>query len=167
MPVYGLGDVWLLSQFIKYLEENKLIEFEILGDTESCFQNRFKIQKYVFLAKRFGLELPFEHDIYLYGPYSQSLISECYVLANNRKELYDAVDAVLPESFQSQNFLNLIQDKNTDWLEIATTLMNKNHITNREDLVENVENTKNGFTREFISGVLDDLSNTNLVTHVH
>ncbi len=157
----------MLSQFIKYLEEHKLIEFEILGDTESCFQNRFKIQKYAFLAKRFGLELPFEHSMYLYGPYSQSLTLEYYTLANNRKELYDTVDAVLPESFQSRDFLNLIQDKNTDWLEIATTLMKKNHITKRKDLVENVENTKNRFTREFISGVLDDLSNTHLVTHVH
>ena len=154
----------ILAQFIKYLEENKLLKFKILGNTEAHFKNRFKIQKYVFLAKYYGLNLPFKHDMYLYGPYSRSLIEKSYELANNSEKLYKPVKPLPKTSFDDEGFIHLVKDKNNDWLEIATTLIDRNRtIAQRDSLLENIENTKNGFTRKFIANVLNDLKNINLV----
>ncbi len=152
----------MLAPFIKYLEKNNLVEFDILEDTEECLQNRLKIQKYAFLAKHFGLDLPFKHEIYLYGPYSTSLTEKFYELAEN-PELYDATEQ-LQTSFQSQDFLGLVQGKDLDWLETATTMMARNKdIKERDALVENIEYIKGGFSQEFITDVLVDLEDRNLL----
>lgn len=62
----------VLGSFIKFLESKGLVEFDIVGDSDECFVNRVKLQKYVYIAQRFGLELPYKHSIYLYGPYSDA-----------------------------------------------------------------------------------------------
>ena len=154
----------MLASFIKYLEKNDLVEFDILEDTEACLQNRIKIQMYAFLAKRLGLDLPFKHEIYLFGPYSTSMTDKYYELAENRKRLYDPIKPMSKTSFNSKDFLRLVQDKNLDWLEMAATLINKNKsITQRDDLLENAESTTNGVTRRFITGVLNYLIDVGLV----
>ena len=153
-----------LAEFVSYLENNKLIEFRILEEGEIGFQNRFKIQKYTFLAQRFGLKFPYQHSIYLYGPYSTLLAREYYDLAKNPKYYNDLVP-ILPESFRSADFLNLVRGKDASWLEIATTLIARNKTFTEENaLVENVEKTKHGFSTAFIKYVLKDLYNCSLVS---
>jgi len=153
-----------LAQFIKYLEDNDLVRFEIIGDGEECFENRLRIQKYVFLAKHYGMSLPFRHNMYLYGPYSRSLTRAYYRIAEKRANLYDPVAPTLPKEFRSGDFLNDVGDKSTDWLEVATTLMDrKSTFPKKKPLIENVHDTKIGFTRKFISSVLEDLLRLGLV----
>ena len=153
----------MLAQFIKYLEKENLVVFDILGEGETHFRNRFRIQKYAFLAKRFGLDLPYRHSLYMYGPYSRSLTNEYYALARDAKQ-YAVATPDLPESFRKDSFLDLVRDRNDGWLEIAATLISKNkRIPQRDVLVENTEYTKVGFTSGFIAGVLHDLEDTGLL----
>ena len=151
------------DRFIKYLEKENLVVFDILGEDETHFRNRFRIQKYAFLAKRFGLDLPYQHGIYLYGPYSESLITDCYALARDGRQ-YAAATPDLPESFRREDFLDLVRGRNDDWLEITTTLISKNkRIPQGDVLVEDTEYTKAEFTSDLVTGVLHDLEDTGLL----
>ena len=47
-----------LANFIKFLENNDLMQFDIIGDGDERFSNRFRIQKCVFLAREMGLKAP-------------------------------------------------------------------------------------------------------------
>ena len=70
----------------------------------------------------------------------------------------------LPESFRSEEFLNLVKCRSDDWLEIATTLISRSTtISNRKDLIENIEWTTNGFSIEYITNVLDDLQSAHVI----
>ena len=153
----------LLPRFVKYLEREKLAELDILGDGDACFWNGFKIQKYAFLAKRFGLDLPYEHDIYLWGPHSQIMAAECKDLAENR-DRYDGALAELPPRFRSGEFLDLVRGRSNGWLEIAATLLAvRKDVPKRDELVEITEDGKIGFTREFIDATLRDLEGAGLI----
>ena len=48
-----------LASFIKFLEGKDLVKFDIDGDSDECFENRQKLQKYVYIAQRWGLDLPY------------------------------------------------------------------------------------------------------------
>ena len=153
----------MLAPLIKYLEKEGLVEFDVQGDGERHFWNRFRIQKYAFLAKRFGLDLPYEHGMYLYGPHSRSLTKEYYSLARN-SEKYEATRPELPEKFRSADFLEFAGGRNDDWLEMATTLLSKRkRIAGRDALLKNTENTKVGFTPEFIEETLRELEGEGLI----
>ena len=157
------AETLVLPRFIKYLERENLAEFDILGDGDSCLWNWFKIQKYAFLAKRFGLDLPYEHDIYLWGPYSQIMGDECWDLAENR-DRYDGARPELPQEFRNDEFLDFVRGRSNDWLQIATTLLDmREYISKRGDLVENTESINMGITREFVDGTLRDLESANLI----
>jgi uncharacterized protein YwgA len=41
------------------LETAGLLDFDVLGDSGSHFDNRLKIQKYVYLATYFGLDMKY------------------------------------------------------------------------------------------------------------
>ena len=153
-----------IPALIKFLERNNLITFDILGKSEAHFLNRFKIQKYVYFAQRYGIDLPYNHSIYLRGPYSTSLTRDYYFLANNR-DTYDNVEPNLPQSFENEEFLTFLRDKDEHWLEIATTLLDRSNSTSgRAELIEKVFNIKEGYSAEFISQVLTDLETEQLVT---
>jgi len=153
----------MLPRFIKYLEKENLAEFKIRGGDDFHFWNRFKIQKYAFLAKRFGLDLPYEHDVYLWGPSSRALAGECYELEQDPGR-YREARAEFPREFRSGEFLDLVRGRSNDWLEIATTLLSAREFgSKRGDIVASVESTKDGFTREFIDATLRDLEDANLI----
>lgn len=71
----------LLPSFIQELEDRGLLEFDILNDDEHSFTNRFMIQKYVYLARYFGLDMDYYLGMYLHGPYSKGLADDYYELA--------------------------------------------------------------------------------------
>ena len=153
----------VLPRFIRYLERENLAEFKIRGGDDWHFWNRFKIQKYAFLAKRFGLDLPYEHDMYLWGPCSSALTTECYDLEEN-PERYREARAELPPQFRSGEFLEFVRGRSNDWLEVAATLLAvRKKIPKRDDLVEITEDGKIGITREFIDATLRDLEDDSLI----
>ena len=152
-----------LAGFIKFLENNGLVEFDILGDSDAQFTNRLKLQKYTFLAKRYGMPLGYVYDMYLFGPYSRGLTADYYSLARNPKSGADSPSA-LPAEFRRADFLRDVKD-DPGWLEVATTLVNRNgRIRERDALAENVWHMKSQFGRQYIEDVLDDLEGRRLVS---
>ena len=153
----------LLAGFINFLEDHNLIEFDVIGDGDRRFSNRFRIQKYVFLAQKMGLDMPYKHSIYLCGPYSKILTDDYYHLARNRSE-YEHADEIRRVLFNADMFLSVTRDRDNKWLEIATTLIErKPHCADNKDLVSRVKNFKDEPEPGYIAGVLDELETLRLV----
>ena len=153
-----------LASFIKFLEGEKLVEFDILGDSDECFENRLKLQKYVYIAQRWGLELPYTHSMYLYGPYSRTLTDDYYEIAEN-PDLYDGAPRDLPPEFDREGFLRSVENDQR-WLEIAATLIERNkEIRGHDELVKNVMGIKHWASRQRIADVLDSLERHGLVDY--
>ena len=161
----------MLEGFMAYLEENGLVDFDMRSEDDAGFIDRTnRLQWYVFLARRFGLDMHYEYDMYLYGPRSRALTGDYLKYAKGHAGSPDGrmvtaqVVMRLPESFRSEEFLSLVKDRDAGWLEIATTLAKRSKpIPNRKDLIENVEWTTNGFSIEYIASVLDDLQAAHVV----
>lgn len=153
-----------ISPFIKLLENKGLLTFDVLGDNEDNFINRLRIQKYVFLAKFYGLDFGYGHSMYKRGPYSPSLAMKYYELAENPKVYEKEAKHPLPKSFDSENFLNLVRSKDANWLEIASTLLEqKSRFDNENDLVKHVECIKCDYSLDYIKKVFKDLKSAKLV----
>lgn len=146
-----------LAKFIRFLEDENLIKFDILGDEERQFENRFRIQKYVFLAKEFGLQMPYDYDTYLYGPYSTALTKTYYGMARGG-DVYLLADKSLGPSFDAEGFLKAVRGKDAHWLEIATTLISCSaRYKDRDDLVEIAKYIKDDEKDVHVSKTLSDL----------
>ena len=76
------------------------------------FNNRLKLQKYVFLLRKYGIDLGYFYSYYIRGPYSPELADDYYNLPKVSGEMK------LPE-----DFLKLIKDKSERWLELASSLV--------------------------------------------
>lgn len=154
-----------IAPLIKYLENNELVSFDILEEDNQSFVNRLKLQKYVYLAKLFDLDTSYNHHMYHYGPYSPNLTTDYYTLAEDR-ELYNKLSSnELPTSFRSNDFLDLVKNKNENWLEIATTLLDlKENYDDDDKLTQKVHDIKIGYTTEYISEVLQDLKDKTIIS---
>jgi uncharacterized protein YwgA len=154
------------GSFIKFLENNHLLMFNVLEDNEKSFVNRLKIQKYTYLAKYYGLDLGYSHSMYKRGPYSPSLAITYYDLAKNPKSYEIEAKKSLPKSFDATDFLSLVKGKDVAWLEIATTILDqKERFNNETELVKHVELIKCDYKLSFIKSVLKDLKSKKLVTY--
>ena len=154
-----------LASFVKFLEASKLLEFDVDGDDDSHFYNRLKLQKYVYIAKHLGMPFKYNYGIYLYGPYSRDLAADYYELAQDWHERRSKSSVALPNRFNESRFLEVNHNNNPKWLEVATTIIDRNKkIKNRDGLTENVWNIKSHFEKKFIIEVLSDLEKHRLVS---
>ena len=152
-----------LAGFIKFLEGKGLVELNIVGDDDVHFINRLKLQKYTLLAKYFGMPFHYQHDIYIYGPYSRQLAKDYYSLAEENRKQYDQTSKFLPDTFRETDFLNAVHN-DPDWLEVATTFVDRRErIKERNRLIESVCYTKSNFGEPFIMSVLADLERCGLI----
>jgi len=111
----SITKLWL---FVKFLEDKIGFKFDI-----EKFEHRLMLQKYVFIAKFFGLNLGYPFSIYLRGPYSPALADDYYKLAEAHA-LYErgykkAIEGVL----NTDEFLKMIEGKDVEWLEVAATIL--------------------------------------------
>ena len=152
-----------LEGFIRFLEDQGLVEFDIVGNGDKRFTNRLKLQKYVFLAKHLGMPFRYPYGLYLYGPYSSELAADYYALARGSGKDGRA-SVTTPDGFRKDDFLKAIRN-DPKWLEIAVTIIDRNeHIKGRASLMEKVCRIKSGFNEKFITGVLSDLEANSLVS---
>ena len=151
----------MLSGFLHFLNSEELISAaDIPNDDDAGFENRFRTQKFVYFAKYFGLNLGYGHSMYRYGPYSSSLASDYYGITEN---LEDVEVNPLPNEFNSEGFLNLVNGRDDGWLEIASTLLDqKPRFTEDRNLVEHVESIKCDYSVDYIQEVLNNLREHNL-----
>ena len=61
----------LLKSFISFLEENLGYKFD-----PDDLDSRLRLQKYVFIAKFFGLDMGYKFDKYIHGPWSRNLADD-------------------------------------------------------------------------------------------
>ena len=152
-----------LDGFIRFLEDQGLVELDIIGNGDKQFTNRLKLQKYAFLAKRLGMPFRYTYGLYLYGPYSSELAADYYALARSSGR-DGRSSAATPDGFSKDDFLKAIRN-DPKWLEIAATIIDRNgHAKGRASLMEKVCRIKSGFDKKFIAGVLDDLEANSLVS---
>lgn len=82
------------------------------------FDDRLRMQKYVFLADAFGVDHDYNYGIHLYGPYSPTLADDYY--APDFDERLATASPV--ESFDTPEFRALVAARDTEWLEVAGTI---------------------------------------------
>jgi uncharacterized protein YwgA len=154
-----------LAFFIHKLEENGLLKFDIIGDNDEHFNNRLKIQKYVYLAKYFGLDLGYTFDMYLHGPYSSKLTYAYYDIARGKNIDLIPTEKNLNGSFKENEFFKYIKDKDRDWLEVASTLLElSSHYPDKECLVNKTINAKPHINSEKINDIVKELEKSNFLS---
>jgi uncharacterized protein YwgA len=144
-----------LAAFISFLKKELGYEFKI----HEKFEDRLKLQKYVFIADHFGLNSGYDFSMYVRGPYSPELAEDYYRRLD--------VESTLPPEFRSQDFINLVKDKDVKWLEIAATVLliydyNRERGVSREDIIKIATKIK-PWANERVNGVLDELIKSNLI----
>lgn len=156
-----------LQNFIEFLHQNKMITIhDLLRDNEIGLVNRLKLQKYVYLAQtslknNFG----YEYNIYNNGPYSPELANYYYEKMDLQATSLDLnkTEWTFDNDF-SQRFLELFKDKDVNWLEVATTLIDStNYCENEQESLDKVYAIKSKYSSSFIDSTLDELKEKSLV----
>jgi len=152
-----------LKVFLIFLHKNGIIDIgKVDEENDEGFINRLKIQKCVYLAKYYGLDLGYEYNMYIYGPYSTELSNDYYSIINNIKDYNKEVN----EGFDSMNFLGVVKDKDAEWLEVAVTLLDLHVEYGRETekLITRVYVMKDSrYSKEYIKSVYEELRRLKLI----
>jgi len=101
-----------LKAFLKAVEDRLSWKFNL-----SDFDDRVRLQKYVFLAEAFGYDHEYIYNIYHYGPYSPNLARDYY---------HDDFSSLSPtagvDDLDVDAFSAFTSDRSREWLEVAATL---------------------------------------------
>ena len=156
-------DNGLLASFIGMLEDKGLIDFGVIRDDDAAgLEARIRLQKYVFIAKQFGLEMGYEYYMYKHGPYSPGLAGEYYRLSWDPEAYNKEVCNELPKQFKRDDFLDVVTKRDAKWLEVASTMINK--LNYGDDINALVNETawikRRSVGPDFVRNVFDDLCNT-------
>ncbi|MCL2116274.1 MAG: hypothetical protein FWH29_08635 [Methanobrevibacter sp.] len=154
----------LLLEFIYLLKESIDFCFDI-----NKFEDRIKLQKYVFIGKFFGLKHNYKYNMYIRGPYSSNLADDYYELGKNVNE-----PCSKDLNFNTENFSALVKNKEVEWLESATTMLSlyshyKSNYksllgnTDFEKIIKDVSEIKHLIPENFIKQVCYDLKDQGLL----
>jgi uncharacterized protein YwgA len=158
---YNMTELGELSSFIEFLKDELGFNFYV-----HSFSHRFKLQKYVFLAKFFGWNNNYSYNVYLRGPYSKGLADDYYKIENG-----ELAPLVILTTFDTTSFLHLIDGKEDFWLESAATIIsimsNYRRYYHGEELkkkvLERVMDLKDHIPNELIEEAFLDLSNAGIL----
>lgn len=150
-----------LAPFIGSLLERGLVDLTYIdGDSDEHFNNRLKLQKYVFLARYYDLDMKYRYNRYLRGPYNSGLAHDYYNLAKNRELLTKPNGAII-----RNEFFELITNKDIEWLEAASTLLSlKESFRDRKSLLDRTISMKEHISDEKIQSVLEELERLKLIS---
>jgi uncharacterized protein YwgA len=101
-----------LSAFIRMLGKRNIHKFN-----PDDFISRLRLQKYMYLAKFFDIDLGYKYNLYLRGPYSPTLAEDYYNLTE-----MDKVADIISISNVGE-FADFVRGKDHKWLEIASTIL--------------------------------------------
>lgn len=147
-----------LKGFINLLNEHVGFDFNI-----NNFDDRLKLQKYVFIGKFFGFNHDYHYNLYIRGPYSSDLADDYYDIYRENVEL------ILPNDIDVNSFFLLIQGKTIDWLESAATMLSlyesnkkKYYKYNSKRLINGTSRIKHKISSDIIGKVYNDLNENGL-----
>ncbi len=132
-----------LSSFLKTLDDKGILSFN-----KNLFNNRLKVQKYVFIARKFGLSLRYTYSLYIRGPYSSGLADDYYEIDDYHNSNSLEID---------EDFFKLVKNKSEEWLELAATILmirERYQSINDEKLVALVNNAKPHAKKEELRKIL-------------
>jgi uncharacterized protein YwgA len=127
----------------------------------SDFDDRFRMQKFVYIAQSQGINLGFFFNFYLFGPYSTDLARTAFQITNFEKaKTLKFKDEVHEQKFSEIiSVLSKFKDDNK-WLECASSILflkslgySRRHILNR------IGNKVTRFENEYIVKVWTELIN--------
>jgi uncharacterized protein YwgA len=139
---------------------------DILNDDENGIINRLKLQKYVYLAQT-SLENNFGYDYSIYnnGPYSPELANYYYdnirpaMISNYTRNCNWSENKTFAEKF-----LDLLKDKEPEWLEVATTLIDSSkYCESEQETLDKVYAIKSKYSKVYIDEVWAELKNKELI----
>lgn len=128
------------------------------------FDDRLRLQKFVFLASSYGFDHDYSYGMHLRGPYSPPLAQDYYSDFTSVKPEEGVVS-----TFDVKQFVDLVEGRDVRWLEVAATLKAYVHRFNsmnaQVDVVEKaVRKTveEKDETQEFVEQVCEDLSSADI-----
>jgi uncharacterized protein YwgA len=146
---------------------------DIQDDNESGFKARLRLQKLHFLAQsRFNLSAKYFYSLYKHGPYSPKLTEDSYnldliSLQEFQEEMHlNKHSYNLPAEFEQDRFISVFLDKNVEWLEIASTLIDvkdRSLEIGTDSLIEKVSELKSNYDKKYIEEVFNDLCREKLI----
>lgn len=98
-----------LANFLRALHDVGIIDFD-----KRLFKHRLKLQKYVYIARKFGFATDYNYSLYIHGPYSSSLAHDYYELNDFKGREPTPLDS---------RFVKLVKNKSDEWLELAATIL--------------------------------------------
>ena len=126
----------------------------------NSFENRLKLQKIIFLMRSHDLDLGYNYNLYMRGPYSVALTRDAFLIDDwTIIEETSFTDPGTEQRFTT--FINKIKPykNNTKWLEIASTLLLIRSLKNPTDeqLIKECNEIKNDYTIKEIELVLNEM----------
>jgi len=111
-----MKNICTLEEFLSFLKVSCGFGF----DTDKhCFGDRIKLQKYVYMAMRMGLEPKeqLDYSMYIRGPYSSDLADIYFNQESWRRPLFDR------DGFDAHKFISTVGYRDTRWLEVACSIL--------------------------------------------
>jgi len=111
-----MNKICTLEEFLNFLKISCGFAFDIDKHT---FGERIKLQKYVFMAIRMGLDpkIPLDYGMYIRGPYSSSLADVYFNMDAWQRPIFDR------ENFNVSKFITTVGLRDTRWLEVACSII--------------------------------------------
>lgn len=158
-----------LKDFMCFLHENKLIDLDaLLRNNEIGCINRLKLQKYVYLAQTcLNNDFGYEYNMYNNGPYSPELANYYYekIDVNTMSVDVKSGNWNYDKNFANK-FLELFGDKEPQWLELASTIIDStNYFEDEQETLNKVYAIKSDYSRSYIDDVWNDLKNKILIQY--
>ena len=160
------GNIKKLMTFLKALETSTSYKFTI-----KSFEDRLRLQKIVYIAKYFDINLGYSYNQYIRGPYSPDLARDYYKLAedfeNKLPEEYPQKVNRLVKKPAFSKFASFIDKYHNDpeMLELIATalmIMNISKLTpenltddNKKALIDAIHSMKPYFGKEKIRKAID------------
>lgn len=151
-----------LKTFLIFLTEKCNFNFDL-----GSFDHRLMLQKYVYIAGKFGWKHGYDYTLYIRGPYSRGLADDYYKL--NEANIHHLQK--ISDNFEEEKFTDLIKNRNISWLEAGTTILlvhksykhsykGKNLELQVKDTVQELKSSINQYT---IENTFEDLRKHNLL----
>ena len=144
--------VYFLNSMKEELEFKDPEDFR--NKVESDLDFKFKIQKFVFLAKYFGWNNSYLYNLYIHGPYSPRLADDYY-----SEDIFNYAPFKI-SNFNFDSFRNFIRGKSKDYLESASTILLLKKFKNDFSLefaIEKLSNIKPHISSEIVEETFNDV----------
>jgi len=129
---------------------SQIKESENPEEDDESFEYRLRIQKimYFIVSKKLDSDLNYSYSVYLRGPYSPDLSKDYFSISENE---FENTEDVLGENSSLKSWIKQLNEKDSLWLEIASTLkmLKDSNWTDKEaidrviEMKHNILNQKN------------------------